>query len=441
MGDAPEVLLPVTDELNAALEKKDFARAGLMVRVALDFLVQYFAGCAAASWREQGEMSEQAEELYRPSASLEEKERLLMLSLGAVSANTQVGAGLGKLFSKGSLQYRVLSRREVPQGIGVVSEWAARRDEVTESELLLYLPLLRSWLGAANPWFGAGEQLFEEPTSDGRLEGVVAFGEDFLEMVDPEYVIILTPELLEVLGSTVESEEELDEQEVDEAPREFAGELASISPLTNGPPLLSAHVSRLLEAGDDRKAANAWLGSAFEYLIQYFAGLLTTVLGGKEEAPISPQVLDFFQPKASLREREILLAEAIRLLKDSASGETQEMLRDVFIDGDGQFRPHARYLGVEGAGSLSADEMLLSVWSRTRHRAGSLTPQEHHFAVGALSEWLEAAQPFFAVSEHYAEDPGADGQEEMVVELAEDYLDMVLPDYAIQVPARGYFEI
>lgn len=443
VGDAPDVLLPVTDELNAALEKKDFARAGVMVRVALDFLIQYFAGCAAALWREQGEMSGQAEELYHPTATLEEKERLLMLSLGSISAASAVGAGLGKLFSKGSVQYRALSRREVPQGMDVVSEWAVRRDEVSESELLLYLPLLRSWLGAANPWFGAGEQLFEEPTSDGRLEGVVAFGDDFLEMVDPEYVIALAPELMELLGTSIEAlEEEADEEElgVAEPPREFTGELPPIPILTNGPPLLMAHLSRLFEAGDDRRAANAWLGSAFEYLIQYFAGLLTTVLGGKE-APIRAATLEHFQPKASLRERELLLTEAIHILKESAAGETQEMLRDVFVDATGHFRRHARYLGVEGAGSLSADEMLLSFWCRTRHRTGTLNTEEYHFAMAALSGWIEAARPFFSASEHYAEDPGADGQEEMVVELAEDYLDMVLPDYAIQVPARGYYEI
>ncbi len=442
VGDAPDVLLPVTDELNAALEKKDFARAGVMVRVALDFLVQYFAGCAAALWREQGEMSSQAEELYHPGASLEEKERLLMLSLGSISAASAVGAGLGKLFSKGSMQYRALSRREVPQGMGVVSEWAACRDEVSESQLLIYLPLLRSWLGAANPWFGAGEQLFEEPTSDGRLEGVVAFGEDFLEMVDPEYVIALAPEIMELLGTSTEALEEGDEDElgVVEPPREFTGELPPIPILTNGPPLLMAHVSRLFEAGDDRRAANAWLGSAFEYLIQYFAGLLTTVLGGKD-APIRASTLEHFQPKASLRERELLLSEAIHILKESAAGETQEMLRDVFVDATGHFRRHARYLGVEGAGSLSADEMLLSFWCRARHRTGTLNTEEYHFAMAALSGWLDAAKPFFSASEHYAEDPGADGQEEMVVELAEDYLDMVLPDYAIQVPARGYYEI
>ncbi len=439
VGDAPDVLLPVTDELNANLENKNYARAGVMVRVALDFLIQYFAGCAAALWREQGKMSEQAHDLYTPSASLEEKERLLMLSLGSLSANSPVGAGLSKLFAKGSIQYRALSRREVPQGMGIVSEWANRRDEVTEGELLVYLPLLRSWLGAANPWFGAGEQLFEEPSSDGRLEGVVAFGDDFLEMVDPEYVIALAPELVALLRAE-EADEEHEADDIVEIPREFTGALPDVPILTNGPPLLMAHVGRLLEAGDDRRAANAWLGGAFEYLIQYFAGLLTTILGGKE-APLGANALAHFQPKASLREREILLVEAIHVLKDSASGETQEMLRDVFVDASGNFHRHARFLGVEGAGSLSADEMLLSFWCRARHRTGTLNTEEYHFATATLASWLDAAKPFFAACEHYAEDPGADGQEEMVVELAEDYLDMVLPDYAIQVPARGYYEI
>jgi hypothetical protein len=441
IGDAPDVLLPVVDELNSSLEKQDFARAGLMVRVGLDFLIQYFAGCSGALWREQGEMSEQAEELYCPEASLEEKERLLLMSLSSLSPDNTVGAGLGKLFSKSSLQYRALIRRDLPPGMGPIAEWAGRRDEIGESELLVYLPLLRSWLGASNPWFAAGEQLFEEPAEDGRLEGVVAFGDDFLEMVDPEYVIRLAPECLELIAPLTDGERE--GEFADEARperKEFTGALPAMPVLLVGPPLLIGHVTRLLEAGDDRRAANAWLGSAFEYLIQYFAGLCVTVLGGKE-APLRPTVLPYFSPKASLREREILLVEALTNLKESATEGTQEKIKAIFFTEDGKLRPHTRYIGAGGPGSLNENEMLLSFWCRTRHKTGTLNTQEFHFAMAALTSWLDAAKPFFGVCEHYAEDPGADGQEEMVVELAEDYLDMVMPDYAIQIPARGYYEV
>lgn len=437
VGDAPDVLLPVIDELNASLEKKNFARAGLMVRVGLDFLIQYFAGCAGALWRDQGEMSEQAEELYCPEASLEEKERLLLLSLSSLHADTAVGSSLGKLFSKSSLQYRALIRRDLPAGMGPVAEWASRRDEIGESNLLVYLPLLRSWLGAANPWFAAGEQLFEEPADDGRLEGVVAFGDHFLEMVDPEYVIRLAPEVMELIAPLMEAEREA---EAPDERREFTGMLPAMPILTSGPPLLIGHLGRLLEAGDDRRAANAWIGSAFEYLIQYFAGLCVTVLGGKE-APLRKTVMPYFSPKASLREREVLLVEAIGHLKDNASAGTQTKIKTIFFTEDGKLRPHTRYLGAAGPGSLSEDEMLLSFWCRARHKTGTLNTQEYHWAMSALTSWVDAAKPFFADCEHYAEDPGPDGQEEMVVELAEDYLDMVLPDYAIQIPARGYYEV
>jgi hypothetical protein len=440
VGDAPDVLLPVIDELNSGLEKKDYARAGTFVRVSLDFLIQYFAGCAAALWREHGEMSEQAEELYCPEASLEERERLLLLALGSVSTDT-VGSALSKVFLKSSTQYRALIRRDTPPGMGPVSEWAARRDEVSESDLLIYLPLLRSWLGASNPWFVAGEQLFEEPSGDGRLEGVVAFGDDFLEMVDPEYVIRLAPECLELIAGldrTEPSAEGVEEEPF--AKREFTGKLPAMPILNVGPPLLIGHLGRLLEAGDDRRAANAWLGSAFEYLIQYFAGLCTAVLGGKD-APLSGSNLVHYNPRASLRERELLLAEAINVLKETASGDTQEKIRDIFWTEAGKLREHARFVGAAGPGSLDEQEMLLSFWCRVRHKTGTLTTEEYHFAMAALTSWLDSSRPFFGICEHYAEDPGADGQEEMVVELAEDYLDMVLPDYAIQIPARGYYDI
>jgi hypothetical protein len=443
-GDAPEVLVPVFDELNGALEKVDYARAGLYTRIALDFLVQYFTGCGASLWRQQGHMTEQALELFYPEASLAEKERLLLLSLGGVSTESEVGSSLGKLFHKGSLQYRALSQRGQPTGMSPISEWATSRKPVTEAELLIYLPLLRSWIGAANPWFSSGEQLFEEPSPDGVLEGVVAYGDDFLEMVDPEYVIQLARECLDLVAPDEEpeseSESESDAAEEQKADSPFTGKLPQLPILIDGPPVLVGHVGRLLEAADDRRTANAWLGSSFEYLIQYFAGLTFTLLGGATSA-IDRSVVPYFSPTASLRQREILLVSCIEHLKTAATGSVQEGVRDIFLKPDGSYRDHTKYLGVLGAGCFNENEMLLSYWCRARHQAGHLSTNDLHFGMSILNSWLDASKPFFASCEHYAEDPGPDGQEEMVVELADDYLDMVMPDYAIQIPARGYYEV
>lgn len=439
-GDAPEVLLPVFDELNGALENADFAKAGLYCRVALDFMIQYFAGCAASLWRQQGAMTDQALQLFYPEASLAEKERLLLLSLGGISSESEVGSNLNKLFSKSSLQYRVLSQRGQPSGMKSISQWASARDVVAESELIVYLPLLRSWIGAANPWFSAGEQLFEEPAEDGVLEGVVAYGEDFLEMVDPEYVIQLARECLELVAPFDEAQQEEEKEEGLKADTPFTGKLPQLPILTEGPPVLVGHVGRLLESANDRRTSNAWLGSALEYLIQYFAGMCTSVLGG-QSAPIDRTALSHFGPTASLRQREVLLVECIEYLKKAATGDVQETVRDIFLKPDGSPRLHTKYLGILGAGSLGENEMLLSFWCRTRHQAGHLSTADLHFGISVLNSWLDASKPFFSSCEHYAEDPGPDGQEEMVVELADDYLDMVLPDYAIQLPARGYYEI
>jgi hypothetical protein len=438
-GDAPEVLLPVFEELNVALEGSNFATAGLQCRIALDFLIQYFAGCAASLWRQQGEMSEPALALFYPEASLNEKERLLLLSLGGVSTTSDVGSSLAKLFMTNSLQYRALAQKGQPTGMVAISDWAAARDEVSEAQLVIYLPLLRSWIGAANPWFSSGEQLFEEPTAEGILEGVVAVGEDFLEMVDPEYVIQLPRECLELVAPLDELEAEVDRPVV-QAETPFTGQLPQLPILTQGPPVLVGHVTRLLESAQDRRTSNAWLGSAFEYLIQYFAGMCTTVLGAAD-APLPRDVMEYYGPSSSLRERELLLVGAVNYLKDAATGTIQESLRDTFFKPDGTHREHTKYLGYLGAGSLDENEMLLSYWCRVRHQAGSLSTPDLHFGTRVLNSWLDAAKPFFATCEHYAEEPGADGQEEMVVELADDYLDMVLPDYAIQIPARGYYEV
>jgi hypothetical protein len=438
-GDAPEILLPIFEALNVALEKSDYSTAGLQCRIALDFLIQYFAGCAASLWRQQGEMSEQALALFYPEASLEEKERLLILSLGGVSTASDVGSSLGKLFLTSSLQYRALSQKRQPAGMGSVSQWAAARNEVPEEELVTYLPLLRSWIGASNPWFASGEQLFEEPTEEGILEGVVAVAEEFLEMVDPEYVIQLPRECLELVAPLEDTEDKVESVGIEE-PTPFTGKLPELPVLTEGPPVLVGHVTRLLESAQDRRTSNAWLGSAFEYLIQYFAGMCTTVLGA-DVAPLPREVMGYYGPTTSLRERELLLVAAVDHLKQAATGSIQESLRDIFFKPDGSHREHTKYLGALGAGSLDENEMLLSYWCRIRHQAGSLTTPDLHFGTTVLCGWLDAAKPFFASCEHYAEDPGADGQEEMVVELADDYLDMVLPDYAIQIPARGYYEV
>lgn len=438
-GDAPDVLLPVFEELNAGLESGDFAKAGLFSRVAVDFLIQYFAGCAASLWRQQGEMNAQALKLFYPEASLTERERLLILSLGGISTESEVGQSLHKVFSKGSLQYRALTQRGQPAEIGSLSTWAAGRQKATEAELMAYLPLVRSWIGAANPWFSAGEQLFEEPSSDGILEGVVALDDDFLEMVDPEYVIVLARECVELVAPFEEETEVEEALEVEKADTPFTGQLPQLPILTQGPPVLLGHLGRLLESAQDRRASNAWIGSAFEYLIQYYAGLCTTILGGSSALP--REVQSYFSPTASLRERELLLVACIERLKQAATGSVQESVRDIFLKPDGGYREHAKCLGTLGAASLNENEMLLSYWCRVRHQAGHLTTEDLQFGTRVLNSWVEASKPFFASCEHYAEDPGPDGQEEMVVELADDYLDMVMPDYAIQLPARGYYEV
>ena len=134
-----------------------------------------------------------------------------------------------------------------------------------------------------------------------------------------------------------------------------------------GPPVLVGHVTRLLESAQDRRTSNAWLGSAFEYLIQYFAGICTTVLGAAD-APLPRNVLGYYNPTASLRERELLLVAATEHLKQAATGSIQESLRDVFFKPDGTHREHTKYLGCLGAGSFDENEMLLSYWCRIRHQ-------------------------------------------------------------------------
>lgn len=439
VGNGPEVLLPVIDELNIGLESGDLVKAGLYTRVALDFLIQYFSGCAAALWREEGNLSEAAQKYYHSSATLEDKEHLLSLALSHLKADSDVGSSLLKLFSKSSLQYRAFERVAGASDRPSLAQWCLERDPASKADLLHYLPILRSWLGAANPWFSAGEQLFEEVTDEGRLEGVVAIGSVFLEMVEPEYVIVLAPECLELNLSAFEEElgDEVVEQEDDSHTEALA--IAFPSP-EHGPPILLAHLAHLRESIGDREAQSSWLGVSLEYLIQFFAGLVTTALGGKQAA-ISQTMVSYFRPDASLREREALLVAGVTCLTQGEWDGTKADLKKIFVDGSGAFYRHTFLLGAAGAASMDDGDMLLSYFCRMRQKRKGISDREFRLGMGALNAWVEAAEPFFASCEHYAEDPGPDGLEEMVIERAEDYLDMVLPDYAIQVPAHGYAEL
>ncbi len=435
--ECPEMLETLLLQLNDVLEQGNLDEVTGLTRLALDFLVQYFAGCVGSAWQQEGHLTPQAADMFRGESSLDEKQRLIVLGLGSLGTASAVGRGLGKVFPRTSLHFKQLNPRRSGKGGASVAEFAVADNAVHQEVLFDFLGILRSWLGAMGDWLEAGEQLFEDSTEDGLLEGVVVYKTVYLELVEPEYSLRLKPEFLALLGeepteTTIEAPEEVEHPEPAPAPAIEKVEVEVFVP-EGAPEILEGHLKRLAESLDDRPAACAWIGAAFEYLIQYFAGLTATI--GQDSLNLAHKGL--LRPDTSLREREKLLVAAIEAVKQDQSSEIRRVLTNVFWDGN-QPRLHTRLVG---AGTIGQGETLLSYLCRLRHEEEDLTDAQLIRWVPVLNSWTQAAQEYFQDCEHYGEDPGPEGQEEMVVVYGDEYIEMVQPEYCIQVPARGYYEI
>ncbi|MGE0491075.1 MAG: hypothetical protein AB7S38_17845 [Vulcanimicrobiota bacterium] len=438
-AECPDVLEVLLNELNETLEKGELEKVATYTRNALDFLLQYFAGCAGSAWQQEGRMTPEAAKLFSGDASLDEKQRLLVLGLGSLGTTSVIGKGLAKTFPRSSLHFKQLASRSAPKGTQTVADWGLSREPESEENIYHYLGVLRSWLVMAAPWFLSGEQLFEEPSDKGVLEGVVVFKTFYLELVEPEYSMRLPPELLSLVALQPASQPASDDVVHPGPAPAPALDKAGLEVFVpkGAPEILEGHLQRLADSLDDRPAACAWIGASFEYLIQYFAGLLASI----SLDSLSPAVKGFMSPDASLRERERLLVEAATLVRRDASSDFRRILKDLFWDGQRNDAPrlHTQLLGVDG--QLEEGDTLLSYWCRLRHEEEDITDAELRQFIPVLNSWTEAAEAYFEGCEHYAEDPGPEGQEEVVVVHGDEYIELVLPDYCIQVPARGYYEI
>lgn len=429
---APEELTRLLQELVRNLERRDYAATQECLRRSFWFLLQYFAGLCAAAWEQSGELSEEAAELFSTSSSLTDRQRLLSLSLDNLDPESEIGAALRAVFPEGAPHSRLLA------DAGLVA-WSAcqpgegplETEEACRQELITHVPVLAHWLGAAAAWFGSSEQLFEPP-ADGRLEGAVVYEDNVLELVEPEYSIRLPVNLKDPFWTQdAPREEELPRApEPEEPPVEAELPPLSLTVPQGLPRVLEGHLKRLGDHLDEPPTAGALLGAAFEYLIQYFAGV--AAVGALES--LEPSLREYRTPTSSLRQREKLLLGALQKLSGGGE-EVGEAVRGIFYD-KSEPRLHTRLLG--GVQPLEPGEQLLSYWCRLRQqrRAPSETELRHYVTV--LNSWTSAASAYFAECEHFAEEPNATGEEEIVVVFRDQYVELVDPDYTIRVPAQGY---
>ncbi|MCA9796402.1 MAG: hypothetical protein KC910_31560, partial [Candidatus Eremiobacteraeota bacterium] len=138
-GECPDVLEVLLNELNECLDKGDLEAVTTYTRNGLDFLLQYFAGCAGSAWQQDGRMTPEAAKLFSGDASLDEKQRLLVLGLGSLGTTSSIGKGLAKIFPRSSLHFKQLVSRTTPKGTQTVAEWAVSREPESEENIYHYL--------------------------------------------------------------------------------------------------------------------------------------------------------------------------------------------------------------------------------------------------------------------------------------------------------------
>lgn len=210
----PEVLSRILERTDIYLRVGDPVEACTSLRDGMDYLTRYFAGLAAAAFRELGTLPEEAERMAQESLSVHECEKLLILSLGSIGreSSEQLGLAVRSVFyyqeefseedKPTGAHARILQMDADPTtrmqnladfcslkaGEGVLANPARSKREIER-----FLPMLRDWLAMAEPFFSKCEHFEEPPDEDGKTELVVKFEDYYLEMVEPDYVFYIRP--------------------------------------------------------------------------------------------------------------------------------------------------------------------------------------------------------------------------------------------------------
>ncbi len=237
----PVVLSRILTRMDLYLRLGDPIESCVSLRDALDYLTRYFAGLAAAAFRQLGSLPVEAEQLAQQSLSIHDCERLLILSLRSIGheSDEKLGLAVRNVF------YYVdeFSKQEKPTGSHArllafdadptskmqnladfcalkPGEGALSHPARSKRELERFLPTLRDWLAMAEPFFRDATHHEEPPDEEGKTELVVEYGDYYLELVEPDYVFYIRPgadEIPDVEAPELPSPDSLlDEDLVDE---------------------------------------------------------------------------------------------------------------------------------------------------------------------------------------------------------------------------------
>lgn len=210
----PSVLERILTRMDLFLRLGDPIESCVSLRDALDYLTRYFAGVAAAAFRQLGTLPPEAEQLAQRSLSIHECEKLLIMALRSIGHEDEekLGQAVRNVFyytedfsqmekptgaharllaldaDPSSKMHNLAEFCSLQAGEGVLSHPAR-----SKRELERFLPTLQDWMAMAGPFFKACRHHEEPPDKDGKTELVIEYGNIYLELVEPDYTFYIRP--------------------------------------------------------------------------------------------------------------------------------------------------------------------------------------------------------------------------------------------------------
>ncbi len=479
---APDHLRHILEALNAAIKSNDASKAAAEVQAGWDFMLRYYAGVVSMSWRSaERKLPENARQLMRNWASLGACRELLVMGLGRINSSEAINAALVAAFKGGF--YDIIQKR----GADLVA-WCEKPLEGsgTTEAINTYLPELRDWLKKSEDYLEGCEHFAEPPSAEGHLEIVVQYGESFLELCAPDFVIqirecpVCLPKLRTAKAApapVVEEKEaapELADLLFGGAPDEFGtsqmlgaaappqtlivkmggpgpapgktGIFAGLSkkmkvsmpaPLSalgiEIPESIPEHLGHILNrvsygvSHQDPQETSLSVRDALEYLVRYFAGVAG--MAAKNLGKAGPEITDGWTAEPmSVSRCEHILFHSLKAL--SASDDPMAvLLRQVFPTGVGD--AHTRTITLDVENRLKALGKFCAQTQANWDKVRSIRENSRFLPV--LKDWLTASKGFFNVVETLAEPPSEDGKMEIVVNYKDHFLELLPPDYCMVV--------
>jgi hypothetical protein len=208
-SDAPKYYKRMLLRLDLRLRRGEIKESWIALKDCIDYLLRYWAGVTAALARSEDCLSPLASKLMESTLSVQDCERLLQTCLEALatcssSASTEATqvfytTDMISLERKpNGVHTRMLLKDANPENkFQLLAEFCEQNEKFDvrrgRGDLKTYLPVLRDWLTRSQPFFEQCIHHEEEPDSEGRIELVVQFDQDYFELVAPDYAFYIRP--------------------------------------------------------------------------------------------------------------------------------------------------------------------------------------------------------------------------------------------------------